>query len=337
MSHEITTKDSLTLYQKPAWHGLGEIIEDKIDAMTCFDKCGLNWEVKFGEEEATFIGGKEYRQNKYKTLWRIGDPDCIPLGNFTETYKPVQNKQLFELAQEVINIGKKQGEEFFIESAGSIQEGRKVWVLVNQEAASSVNDNDKVLKYLAIANGHDGKMTLGVKPTSVRVVCNNTLSLAFTEKNKKIMSGYLSIAHKGNILMKIEAAKMILKNYYDLSAKFDEAVATMQKKKVTMKLARQLIEEQWRRIFPDKKKEDFYDDYVISSINMLKKEADELNYKEINSWLVANSISGVFQNDIPGGEKAKKNNIENNTLGKLVGWKSWETDNIFREILTKAA
>jgi len=333
MAHGITTTDKVTLYKDGAWHGMGEIVTDKMSAREAFDRSGLNWAVRFSDEpEISTIDGVQYKQDKFKTLWRLDGENSQPMGSFTDAYRPVQNEVLFDLGQEVINLaGEQNGEKMFLESCGSIHGGKKVWLLLNQECRQ-VNENDKVMKYVAIANSHDGKLLLGVKPTSVRVVCNNTLSQAFNSKK----GNYITIAHKGHIESKIEAAKIILKNYFDVTAQFDESIRLLQGKKLNMKDALKIIKQQWNIIHPDKKKDGFYEEYITKSKGVLEKETNELKYNDVNLWLVANSISNIYQSEITGGGK-KKIAIENNVYGNLLGVKDKVTSMVFSNIFKMAA
>lgn len=70
-----------------------------------------------------------------------------------------------------------------IETGGAILGGSRFWVLgkLSTESLDVVN-GDCVHQHILAVNGHDGKLSFCALPTTVRVVCNNTLNVAMASK-----------------------------------------------------------------------------------------------------------------------------------------------------------
>ena len=97
------------------------------------------------------------------------------------------------------------------ESAGSLKNGRRVWMLAKLPETATVAD-EELTQYLLLSNAHDGTRAMEVLLTPVRVVCWNTLSWAIREAKQKI-----SIRHTENHDSQIRQAKAILddaESYY---------------------------------------------------------------------------------------------------------------------------
>ena len=63
------------------------------------------------------------------------------------------------------------------ETAGSLQGGRKVWLLARMPHRYIIA-GDEIAPYLVVMNSHDGSSGIKVAMTPIRVVCQNTLNLA---------------------------------------------------------------------------------------------------------------------------------------------------------------
>jgi phage/plasmid-like protein (TIGR03299 family) len=88
-----------------------------------------------------------------------------------------------------------------IETAGSLQNGRKVWALARINASSAeVRPGDEVRPYALLSNSHDGSQAVRFGFTPVRVVCNNTLSAAHEGSASQLVRVY----HKGDIVANLE-------------------------------------------------------------------------------------------------------------------------------------
>lgn len=192
MSHELdfTKGQAAIAYRgETPWHGHGQIIlpQDSIDDIRI--KAGLDYDVVktpvlFGYQAAPplFVDGAEVDTGE-----RIGQFDQnqvlyrsdtnAPLSVVGKHYRVVQPKEVVEFYRDLCaNFG------FEVEVVGALAGGRKVWALANTKNAFSLRGEDKVKGYLLLATSYDGTMATQARFTSVRVVCNNTLSLARMSK-----------------------------------------------------------------------------------------------------------------------------------------------------------
>jgi len=181
MAHMIRNSDGiLTIGERP-WHGLGvTLAEPPATALEALRLAGMDWEV---EKQPMFlkdsrpvhiVGGTKSENGYWGTIIRQDTDE--QLGVVGPGYHPLQNRQLASIFEPLVASGKIQ-----IETCGSLQDGRKVWMLAKlqgSEKIRGVGENDEVAKYWMIAHGHDGKMAARIGFTPIRVVCWNTLSAA---------------------------------------------------------------------------------------------------------------------------------------------------------------
>lgn len=101
----------------------------------------------------------------------VRDKDRRVLGVVTDRYKVVQNPEAFTFADALLENGVK------YETAGSLQEGQKTWMLASLPHQYIIN-GDEISPYPVFMNSHDGSCSIKCAITPVCVVCNNTLNLA---------------------------------------------------------------------------------------------------------------------------------------------------------------
>ena len=107
----------------------------------------------------------------------IRSTDGSVLGIVSDRYKVVQNEDAFRFTDELL------GEGVTYETAGSLQYGRKVWMLARMPQRYIIA-GDEIEPYLVIMNSHDGSSGVKVAMTPIRVVCQNTLNLALNSANR---------------------------------------------------------------------------------------------------------------------------------------------------------
>lgn len=176
--------------EKP-WHGLGTIVEEAPTSAEALRLAGLDWKVN---QSAIFTSAGKvegYRANVRST-------DQAVLGVVTDRYKVIQNTDAFAFTDELLGEGVK------YETAGSLQGGRKVWLLARLPREYIIS-GERISPYLVFSNTHDGSGAVRVAITPVRVVCNNTLNLALESASRSF-----SMIHTGDIKGKVLEAKQTL-------------------------------------------------------------------------------------------------------------------------------
>lgn len=192
--------------EKP-WHGLGTKVMEAPKSKEALKIAGLDWKVV---QEPVFTETKEkiegYRVN-------VRDTDRKVLGVVTDRYKVIQNEEAFAFTDALL------GEGVRYETAGSLQGGKKVWLLAHLPQEYIIS-GERISPYLVFSNTHDGSGAVRVALTPIRVVCNNTLNLALSTAKRS-----WSMVHTGNIQEKMEEAKNTLfmaEKYMDqLGKEFD--------------------------------------------------------------------------------------------------------------------
>ena len=103
-----------------------------------------------------------------------------------------------------------------LETGGAIFNGKGFWILakINREALEICKD-DVIQTYFLIFNFHGG-LSLVLKPTEIRVVCNNTLTAAH-----RASKNLFTVRHSGNIQMKLEEVQNLMESWNVI---FDEDV-----------------------------------------------------------------------------------------------------------------
>jgi len=176
--------------EKP-WHGLGTVVEEAPASADALRLAGLDWNVV--QKDIFTNHGKV---DGYKA--NVRDTDNQVLGVVTDRYKVIQKVDAFAFTDELL------GEGVRYETAGSLQGGRKVWLLARLPREYIIS-GERITPYLVFSNTHDGSGAVRVAITPVRVVCNNTLNLALNTASRSF-----SMIHAGDIRGKINEARQTL-------------------------------------------------------------------------------------------------------------------------------
>lgn len=206
MAHELTTTDGLVLAGARAWHGLGIVVEEAPTPREALKMAALDWSVEQAPLSAIIdrAGGEgaerrpinthvlNYRSDTYEALGVVGDG-----------YEPIQNRDLAEFASALAEVDG----AVRVESMGSIRGGKRVWCLIRGESIGlGRTGGDEVRPYLMLANGHDGTLAFTAQPTTIRVVCSNTLHMALGKRT----AGTVRFRHEGNVADKLTQARAAL-------------------------------------------------------------------------------------------------------------------------------
>ena len=180
--------ESMFYVRETPWHGLGTKVMTAPDSREALIAAGLNWNVI---QEPIYTTENEQIKG-YKA--NVRDSDRKVLGVVTDRYKVVQNHEAFSFTDELLGQGVR------YETAGSLQDGKKVWLLAHMPHEYIIS-GERISPYLLFSNTHDGSGAIKVALTPIRVVCNNTLNLALKTAERS-----WSMIHTGDIKSKMKEA-----------------------------------------------------------------------------------------------------------------------------------
>lgn len=189
--------------EKP-WHGLGVRVEEAPNSYDAMKLAGLDWEVN--PREISLLGEETAIP---RLIANVRSSDNKVLGIVTDRYKIVQNVDAFAFTDTLI------GGDVRYETAGSLNGGRRVWLLARMPKTTVAGD--EVEPYLCFTNTHDGTGAVRAIMTPVRVVCNNTLNLALSGAKRS-----WSVTHSGDINKKIAEARDCLELASKYMTRLDE-------------------------------------------------------------------------------------------------------------------
>jgi len=205
MSHEISTESGRAeaVYAgRPAWHGLGTVVETAPNSREAIRLAGLDWEVE--QERMFLLSGDGVAEQVPTFRANVRTDTRRVLGVVTEKYTPVQNAEAFRFVDALIDSG-----EVRYESAGALFNGQTVWLLARLSGIDGeVVQGDEQRSYVLFANTHDGSKAVNIIPTNVRVVCWNTLNFALSDGSPG--ERRYSVRHVGNVMRRIDAAREAL-------------------------------------------------------------------------------------------------------------------------------
>ena len=185
MAHEIET---LAYFGKTPWHQLGTPLttEDLYDWQSACVKSGLDWEAELVPLLTADTQSKvEHRAVRRKADGRI-------LGVVGPKYHVLQNRAAFQWFQPFLDA-----KEAALHTAGSLQEGSRIWVLAKLNRDPLViAAGDEVEKFVLLSHGHDGSLAVRVGFTPIRVVCANTLALAHRADASKL----IRVRHSASVI-----------------------------------------------------------------------------------------------------------------------------------------
>jgi phage/plasmid-like protein (TIGR03299 family) len=152
------------------WHGQGQRLAEGAPIEEWVRQAGMDWRacrsrVRYGE------GANQRVIEDQHVLFRSDTKGH--LGIVSDSYRIVQPREVLEFFRDLVGAGGMR-----LETAGTLFGGRKFWALAEMGEAGPVVDGDVVKGKLLLATSLDGSMRTTCRTTTVRVVCDNTLTAA---------------------------------------------------------------------------------------------------------------------------------------------------------------
>lgn len=206
------------------WHGLGTRVAEAPDSKQALILAGLDWKVV----QKPIYTKDRYLIEGYKA--NVRDMDDKVLGVVTDRYKVVQNEEAFAFTDELLGHGVR------YETAGSLQDGRKTWVLARLPREYIIS-GEQISPYLVFSNSHDGSGAIKVALTPIRVVCQNTLNLALANASRS-----WSMIHTGDVKGKLNEARETLFLAEGYMAALGKEIDSLQCQKISDRQVLEYIE-----------------------------------------------------------------------------------------------
>ncbi len=178
MSHEleiVNGEASMAYVGDVPWHGLGKRVPADVSPEQMLKAANLDWEVR--KVPLSYDVGQGPILTDSNALIRSTDNKLLTI--VKDSWKPVQNSEAFEFFNEFVLSGNME-----MHTAGSLKEGKMVWALAQLKDKFELFGGDLVEGFLLFSNPHEFGRSIDIRFTPTRVVCNNTMTMALSEKTK---------------------------------------------------------------------------------------------------------------------------------------------------------
>jgi len=183
------------------WHREGVKLDHPANMEEAIKAGGLDWEV--GMVPLTTNEDPPSRVDTRMAIVRQDRPKGHPkrvIGVTHKWFKPLQNREGIKIFDSIFGKGKG-----VYHTGGYLGAGEVIWVLAEVPKNIQVRQGDKVKPYVLFTNSHDGSIAIDFRLTTVRVVCQNTLSLALKDADKKTVFKHAHQGDYGHLKVQVEA------------------------------------------------------------------------------------------------------------------------------------
>jgi phage/plasmid-like protein (TIGR03299 family) len=241
-------------------------------------KAGCDWTVS--KQQMYVLDGIPVTGKK--ALIRDGENDVLDIVG--DDWNPVQNAEAFEFFHEYCMAG-----DMEMHTAGSLDNGRNVWVLAKVKESFSILGDDQVDSYLLFSNPHKYGKAIDVRFTPIRVVCNNTLTMSLNADSKN----QVKLNHR--TVFDADMVKQTLGIAHDKFSKYKEVAEFLSSKRYT----KESIIEFYDSCFPHTyagskgKKVESFDDLTKNAkqaFSVLETQPGA-NFAEGSFWQAFNSVT----------------------------------------------
>lgn len=189
MAHQIdmtTGRPAMAYVGNKPWHKLGQELAAGATIEEWIAAAGMGFEIKRADVQFEAAGAEALTTWASKNVLYRGDT-LAPLGVVSNKYQIVQPAEVLEFFRDLTeDMG------FTLETAGVLFDGARFWALARvTDDVAMLDSKDRVGGYLLLSTSADGTLATTARFTTIRVVCNNTLSIAINGKAQ------VTITHAG--------------------------------------------------------------------------------------------------------------------------------------------
>lgn len=239
MAHELTIRANgyteMAFVGDTPWHGLGQELQQDASIEQWRTAAGMDWNI----ESAPVQFVSSITQDEVMNLEKFEGQNVLyrsdtkaPLSVVSDRYKPVQPREVLDFFKDLVEES-----GFRLHTAGTLFGGKRLWALAETGRFAEVTQGDGIGGFLLLSTSADKSLATTARFTTVRVVCNNTLSMA-TDNNDHCVS-FTHAREFDHNLMKAKLGKAVQSfEGFMMMAKFlqQQRVAESQAKQFVRKI-----------------------------------------------------------------------------------------------------
>ena len=335
MAHGLTKNDKVVLNREQAWHGLGIVLPNAPTPREALVHIDADWTVDQHPVWVYVAGQRVLVPDRFANYRSDLDPQKDAdayLGMVSDLYNPVDNDLLAEFCYDIA----KEGADVRVESAGTVYGGKKIWFLLKAEGFDIGGNGDQVIPYLLVSNSHDGSGSLRITPTTIRVVCQNTLHMVVPAADTGALGkSALCYRHTSSVHDRVKAARTALAGWANATTATRKACDSLAGVKMTEKERQAYFfrryEHDFGAIDPNSEREvgKASDAYLSFS----KRWDDEAAMHGHSLWGALNAYTGLVQHDQKSRGKDDVARVERRMEGNLFGLNAKRTQAAFDDAL----
>jgi len=179
MAHELTIRENgfaeMAFVGETPWHSLGQKLDQNADMTTWRKAAGMDWSL-----ESSPVHFETKDDNEHHNLESFAGQNVLyrsdtkaPMSIVSDRYKPVQPTEVLDFFKDLVEES-----GFKLHTAGTLFGGKRLWALAETGKFGEITKDDGIGGFLLLSTSCDRSLATTARFTSVRVVCNNTLSMA---------------------------------------------------------------------------------------------------------------------------------------------------------------
>ena len=301
MAHGILENDTMFSVKEKPWHKLGTVVETAPTVREAIKLAGLDWKVEL--RPICTNDSDNFAIDSHRAVVKEGTSSI--LGVVGQSYHPLQNTEAFEWFEPFL-----ENDFATLETAGSLFNGKKVWILAKTHKEADVVSGDTVESYILLSNSHDGSSTVKVGFTPIRVVCNNTLSYA----EQTNMSKLIRVRHTQSVVENLQLVRDLMDTVNTQFIATVEQYRELTRRDVSVEDLRKYV----KQVFSSQKLEKIITDYEAREKAEIEAERKKLleRVEEIfeleparKTWNMYNAVNSYLCHDRCRNAELRQNSI----------------------------
>jgi phage/plasmid-like protein (TIGR03299 family) len=291
MAHQLTTREDgyveHAFVGEVPWHGLGQQLDANADMETWRKAAGMDWTIEQTECQFTPASGNTTIIPERFVQYR--SDNNLPLSVVSARYKPVQPAQVLDFFNDLVAEN-----GFRLHTAGTLFGGKRLWALAETGKFGEVSKGDNVGGYLLLSTSCDRSLATTARFTTIRVVCNNTLS--FATKNNENMVSFNHLTEFNHEIIKAKLGSAV-----ESFGAFMDVAKELKKQKITTAYAAEFVK---KLVLTNAQLRDDKYDFTKNRgyrkiMDLFQLEAVGIEYAGQTKWGMLNAVTEYFDHHHP--------------------------------------